>query len=184
MKNIKIGEKLRIVCFKHNGFLDRTSDEATVIYMDDEVLIVANDHTKLTEHNGISHCTNEPAILFFYKKKWFNVIGQLKKTGLFYYCNVATPFIIDGKCIKYIDYDLDLRVYPDGGFKVLDRNEYQYHKKIMKYNQELDKIIEKSLSELIEMKKKNEGPFKENVVKKYYEKYKTFLAQYEKSQKE
>ncbi len=171
MNNIKIGDKLKICCYKHNGYLDRTSDEATVVYIDHEKLIVANDHTKLTEHNGSSHTTNEPAILFFYKKKWFNIIGQLKNGGLFYYCNIATPYIIDGYTIKYIDYDLDLRVYPDGGYKVLDRNEYRYHKKIMKYGIELDYIIENSLKELIELKKSGLGPFQENVVEMYYQEY-------------
>ena len=170
--NIKTGDRLKIECYKHNGYLDRTSDEATVIYTDQNVLIVANNHTRLTEHDGKSHSTNEPAVLFFYKKKWYNVIGQLKKNGLFYYCNIATPYIIDGKTIKYIDYDLDLRVFPDGGFKILDRNEYRYHKKIMHYTKELDMIIENSLQELIELKKKEEGPFKSNAVNEYYKKFK------------
>ena len=170
--NIKTGDRLKIECYKHNGYLDRTSDEATVIYTDQNVLIVANNHTRLTEHDGKSHTTNEPAVLFFYKKKWYNVIGQLKKNGLFYYCNIATPYIIDGKTIKYIDYDLDLRVFPDGGFKILDRNEYRYHKKIMHYTKELDMIIENSLQELIELKKRGEGPFKPNVVNEYFNKFK------------
>ena len=82
-QEIKRGDKLKIECYKHNGYLDRTSDEATVLHYDGNVLIVANDHTKLTEHNGDSHTTNEPAVLFFFKDKWFNVIGQLKKKGLF-----------------------------------------------------------------------------------------------------
>ena len=167
--NIKKGDKLKIECYKHNGYLDRRSDEATVIHVDKEMLVVANNHTKLTEHDGKSHTTNEPAVLFFYKNKWFNIIGQLKKNGLFYYCNIATPFIIDGRTIKYIDYDLDLRVFPDGGFRVLDRNEYRYHKKIMRYTKELDAIIEKSLQELITLKKENKGPFVPGTVAKYYQ---------------
>src|SRR5574344_1062127 len=146
MNGIKVGDKLKIECYKHNGSLDRTSDEAIVISTKDDVLVVANDHTKLIEHDGSSHTTNEPAVLFFYKDKWYNIIGQLKKNGLFYYCNIATPYLIDGKSIKYIDYDLDLRVFPDGGFKILDRNEYKYHKKVMKYSDDLDKIIEYTLS--------------------------------------
>ncbi len=173
MNYIKLGDKLKIECFKHNGYLDRTSDHATVVYIDEKLLIVANDHTTLTEHNGNSHSTKEPAILFFYKKKWYNVIAQLKKNGLFYYCNIATPYIIDGGSIKYIDYDLDLRVFPDGGFKVLDRNEYNYHKKIMKYSRELDSIIKNSLTELINLKKNNLGPFKKELVEEYYKIFQT-----------
>lgn len=175
--NIKKGDRLKIECYKHNGYLDRTSDEATVIYVDKDSLVVANNHTKLTEHDGKSHTTNEPAVLFFYKNKWYNIIGQLKKNGLFYYCNIATPYIIDGKNIKYIDYDLDLRVFPDGGFKVLDRNEYRYHKKIMRYTKELDLIIEKSLQELIELKKAKKGAFGPNVVNEYYKNFKEIEEQ-------
>ena len=39
---------------------------------------------------------------------------------------MASPYIIDENVIKYIDYDLDLRVFPDGGYKILDYNEYKY----------------------------------------------------------
>ena len=38
---------------------------------------------------------------------------------------------------------LDLRVYPDGGYKILDTNEYNYHKKKMKYPDTIDKIVKK-----------------------------------------
>jgi len=171
MNNMKVGDRLTIHCYKHNGKIDRISDEAIVLDVTDEMLVCANDRTKLTESDGRSHRTKETAILFFYRHSWFNIIGQLKKHGLFFYCNIASPFIIENNAIKYIDYDLDLRVFPDGGFKVLDRNEYNYHKKIMNYPDVLDKIIKKELSRLIEIKKRNEFPFSEEVVAKYYDKY-------------
>ena len=79
-------------------------------------------------------------------------MAQLKKYGLFYYCNIASPYIIDGNIIKYIDYDLDLRIFPDGTFKVLDKNEYRYHKITMRYSEEIDIIVQDSLNKLIENK--------------------------------
>ncbi len=168
MENIKVGDKLKIYCYKHDGSLEHTSDEAIVLENNEDVLICGNGRTKITEKDGRSHMTNEPAVLFFYKKHWFNIIGQLKKYGLFYYCNIASPFVIEDNIIKYIDYDLDLRVFPDGGFRVLDRNEYNYHKKIMKYSDEIDKIVKEELSYLIEQKRKENGPFGVGVVEKYY----------------
>lgn len=172
MEDIKVGEKFTIHCYKHDGKIHRTWDEATIIEVNDEVLVCGNFKTSVTESDGRTHKTNEPAVMFFYKKRWFNIIGQLKEHGLFYYCNIATPYLIDGKVIKYIDYDLDLRVFPDGGFRVLDRNEYNYHKKIMGYSPELDKILKSELTKLIDMKKNNEGPFGKNVVSDYYDIYK------------
>jgi len=169
MYNIKVGDELKIECYKHNGFLDRISSEATVLEITDDYLVVANDHTKLTDHFGRSHRTNEPAILFFYKKNWFNIIAQFKNHGLFYYCNIASPFTIDGRTIKYIDYDLDLRVFPDGGFRILDRNEYKYHKKIMNYSKEIDSIVRCELTNLINQKRMNSWPFQKEIVEKYYD---------------
>lgn len=179
MDNIKVGDTLQIHCYKHNGKLHQLCDEALVLEVDDEKIVVANNKAKLTESDGRSYRAKEPAILFFYKKHWFNIIGQLKHFGLFYYCNIATPYIIDNHIIKYIDYDLDLRVFPDGGFKVLDYNEYNYHRKLMGYPEEIQMIIKNELTNLIEMKRLGKGPFKEGVIKKYYDIYK----KYEKNKK-
>ncbi|MCX4254931.1 MAG: DUF402 domain-containing protein [Bacilli bacterium] len=172
INNIKIGDKLQIHCYKHNGKLHQLCNEAIVLDIDEDKIVVANNKAKLTESDGRSYHAKEAAILFFYKKHWFNIIGQLKEYGLFYYCNIATPYLIDGNIIKYIDYDLDLRVFPDGGFKVLDYNEYNYHRKLMHYSSEIQMIIKNELSRLIEMKRNNEGPFQHGIIKKYYDLYK------------
>lgn len=170
-KQIKVGDRLTIHCYKHNGKIHRSWDEATVLEITDDMLVCANNKTIVTESDGRSHKTNEPAVMFFYKRKWFNIIGQLKPFGLFYYCNIATPYLIDDGIIKYIDYDLDLRVFPDGGFRVLDKNEYKYHKKIMNYSNELDMILKKELSNLIDMKRHNVVPFAKGIVENYYLQY-------------
>ena len=169
---MKVGDKLTIHCYKHNGKIERISGEAIVLDETDEYLVCANNKVKLIENDGRSHRTKEIAILFFYKKEWYNILAQLKKYGLFYYCNIASPYIIDGNIIKYIDYDLDLRIFPDGTFKVLDKNEYRYHKITMRYSEEIDIIVQDSLNKLIENKNINAFPFKKEVIEHYYKIYK------------
>jgi len=171
MKELKVGDTLELHCYKHDGHINTVSEKITVLDVLDDMLVCGDNRTMITENDGTKHKTKEPAIIFFYKHKWFNILAQLKKQGLFYYCNIASPYLIDDNTLKYIDYDLDLRVYPDSGFKILDRNEYNYHKKIMKYSDEIDKIVNDSLQELIEMKKNNEGPFDKEVIEKYKEIY-------------
>ena len=168
---LKVGDKLQIHCYKHNGKINSISDEAIVIEDNEEYLICGNYRAKLIDNDGKSHRTKEPAIIFFYKNSWFNVIAQFKDFGLFYYCNIASPYLIDENAIKYIDYDLDLRVFPDGGYKILYKNEYKYHKKIMNYSDNLDLVITKELEKLINIKKKNEGPFNINLLNKYLIKF-------------
>ena len=168
---LNVGDKMAIHCYKHNGKLERISDEATILDEQEDYIVVANYKTKLTESDGRSHKTAEPAIIFFYKKRWFNVIAQLKKKGLYYYCNIATPYLIDDNIIKYIDYDLDLRVFPDWGYRVLDKNEYNYHRALMKYPPEIDMIIKRELDSLIDMEKNRQGPFDKHVIDIYKEQY-------------
>ena len=80
---------------------------------------------------------------------------------------MASPFIIEEGTIKYIDYDLDLRVFPDGSFKVLDRGEYKYHKTLMNYPDKIDKILKSELTELIDMVRAKQGPFEANNIESY-----------------
>ena len=66
---------------------------------------------------------------------------------------------------------MDLRVFPDGGFRILDRNEYKYHKRIMHYSNDLDLIIRDELQKLISIKKAEKFPFDKEKIRLYYEKF-------------
>ena len=171
MDRIKIGDEYQIQCYKHNGKIHRAWDEAVVLDIKNEYIVFGNNKTRVTESEGTTWRTKEPAIMYFFKNHWFNVIAQLKKTGISYYCNIATPYIIEDDTIKYIDYDLDLRIFPNGSYKILDRNEYKYHKKLMGYSDDLDRAIKNGLDELINFYKKDEIIFNEANNLKYREEY-------------
>ena len=149
MKNICIGDKYQIQCYKHNGNIHRAWDEAIVLDIKKDYMVFGNNKTLVIESSGNTWKTKEPAIMYFFKNRWYNVIVQMKKDGIYYYCNIATPFIIEENTIKYIDYDLDLRIFPSGEYKILDQMEYKYHKKIMNYSEKLDIVINGALEELI-----------------------------------
>lgn len=171
MKNNRIGERYIIHSYKHDGSIHRAWDEAVLLDECDDYLVFGNDRTKVIESDGRSWKTKEPAIMYFFKNNWYNVIGQYKKDGIYYYCNIASPFVIDQNTIKYIDYDLDLRVFPDGAFKVLDRGEYNYHKNKMNYPEKIDVILKEELSNLIELARAKKGPFAKGMVESYYNIY-------------
>lgn len=170
---MKKGDKYVIHSYKHNGKLYKTWDEA--IYLDEceDYYVFGNNHTRVTKKYGSSWNTREAAVMFFFKKEWFNVIAQLKSNGIYFYCNIASPVLIeeDTKTIKYIDYDLDLRIFPTGSFKILDKGEYRYHKNKMHYSKELDIVIRTSLSELIESYQNKAPMFNLHKNLKYREKY-------------
>ena len=176
MKKICIGDELQIQCYKHNGKIHRAWDEAVVLDFKREYIVFGNNKTKVTEAEGNVWKTKEPAIMYFFKDKWFNVIAQLKKDGIYYYCNIASPFIIEENTIKYIDYDLDLRIFPSGDYKILDKGEYKYHKRIMGYSDELDFVINNAMKDLIDLYKEKHVAFNKNLNYKYYDDYKTLKS--------
>ena len=168
---ILLNSKHPLHCYKHNGKIHRTWDEITILDETDDYLVCGNNKVKITESDGRTHKTKETAIIFLYKDRWFHVTAQFKNTGLYYKVDMASPFLIDDNILKYIDYDLDLKVFPDGEYRVLDRNEYEFHKKIMKYSEDLDFILQKELTNVIELKKSEKGPFNKKYVEEYYQKF-------------
>ena len=172
-----IGDKLEIQCYKHNKKIHRAWSEAVLLDIKKDYMVFGNNKASVTEAEGNVWKTKEPAIMYYFKNKWYNIIAQIKKDGIYYYCNIASPFIIEDNTIKYIDYDLDLRIFPKGEYKVLDKLEYEYHKKKMKYSDDLDKVVNNALKELINEYENGAIMFNEN---KNYE----YLRQYIKIRKE
>lgn len=171
MENLEIGKKYIIHSYKHDSKIHRAWDEAVLLEIHKDYLIFGNEKTKVTESDGRTWHTKEPAVLYFFKDKWYNIIGQYKKDGIYYYCNIASPYIIEDGAIKYIDYDLDLRIFPDNTYKILDKSEYEYHKKIMKYPDQLDKILKFELNKLIQKFNIGDDVFDKNIILDYHDEY-------------
>lgn len=168
------GSKVFIQSYKHNGQLHRTWENSVILKGTESVVIGANDRTKVIESDGRSWITREPAICYFHSKYWFNIIGMLRNDGIYYYCNISSPFVYDGEALKYIDYDLDVKVFPDMTFQLLDEDEYEEHRNLMNYPQVIDRILHQQLEILIRWIRQGKGPFSPDFVDNWYEMYLTY----------
>jgi len=166
------GTKIVIQSYKHDESLHRIWANAKVIRHDKDRIIVGNRRTKVIEGNGRFWFTREPSVTWFFKDHWFNIIGIIRESGIYYYCNIASPYVIDDEALKYIDYDLDLKVFPDYTYKVLDRGEYNRHKEKMDYSDEIKHILELELDKLKTLAMERKGPFEPGRVRTLYEEYK------------
>lgn len=166
-----VGKNLQIQSYKHDETLHRIWEKATVVDHEDDFIIVVNRRTKVIESNGRFWHTREPSVTWFFTKHWYNVIGIIKKDGIHFYCNIASPYLIDDEALKYIDYDLDIKVVDDFSYSILDRNEYNKHKAKMKYSNELKEILENELLQLKRLIENREYPFSHKLVLEYYNKY-------------
>lgn len=163
------GMSLSIQSYKHNEKIHRVWKNTEIIEINNDFIVTGHKRAKVIESNGRTWYTKEPAVCYFYENLWFNVIVMFKKDGIYYYCNLSSPYLYDGEGIKYIDYDLDVKVYPDGTHKILDQNEYDYHLKKMEYPKDLQNIIESELEKLLQLVKTKQAPFNKQYVMRHYE---------------
>ena len=165
----KSGEYVLIHSYKHDGSIHRSWEKGYVLDSNKKRTIVMNQHTLVNEADGRIWYTREPAICYFPHDDWYNVICMIRKSGVHYYCNIASPTLYDGEALKYIDYDLDLKVFPDERYKILDVEEYKQHAKQMAYGEQLDKILQAKLQALIKLAEHKQGVFEHDFAKKWYE---------------
>lgn len=169
LPNLK--ESIYIQSFKHDGSLHRTWAKGYVIEANEKRIVVITNKTWVFESDGRKWVTREPAICFFYPDKWFNVISMIRKTGIYYYCNLASPSIYDGEALKNIDYDLDVKVNPMGKYAILDEDEYEEHGLEMNYSSPLKNAIEKGMDEILDLIENQQSPFDHQEINQIYEQY-------------
>ncbi|CAM4337872.1 DUF402 domain-containing protein [Erysipelothrix aquatica] len=167
----KVGEVIYVQSYKHDGSLHRTWSSGTVLSADDEKIVLITYKTWVVESDGRRWFTREPAICFYYLNRWYNVIAMIRAKGVYYYCNLASPSVYDGESLKNIDYDLDVKVFPDGKYIILDEDEFELHQKQMHYSESIIRIVEDEKNRLVELAKHKEYPFEDNTIHRYFDKY-------------
>ncbi len=165
------GETIQIHSYKHNGRIHRIWQETMVLKGTKNVVIGANEKTLVTESDGRTWLTREPSICYFHAEHWFNIICMLREDGVYYYCNMSSPFVYDSNSLKYIDYDLDVKVFPDMSYTLLDEDEYEEHKTAMAYPEVIDKILKRNVAKLISWIQQRRGPFAPDFIEVWTNRY-------------
>ena len=167
-----VGEIVQIHSYKHNGRIHRVWQETMVLKSTNKVIIGANERTLVTESDGRTWLTREPSITYFHSELWYNIICMLREDGVYYYCNMSSPFVFDHNAIKYIDYDLDLKVFPDMSYTLLDEDEYEDHRQLMNYPPVIDSILKANLQKLIHWVEQRRGPFAPDFIEAWTNRFK------------
>ncbi|HHX00406.1 MAG TPA: DUF402 domain-containing protein [Acholeplasmataceae bacterium] len=164
-------KKLDIISYKHDGELHRVWKDVVKIHESKDLVVIVNNKVDVIDGDGRRWKTREPAICYFFKNYWFNVICMIRTNDVYYYCNLSSPFIIDEEGLKYIDYDLDVKLFPDGEVLLLDRDEFDFNIKNLNYSDEILNIIKYNLKILLDKIEKREEPFDSKYVYEWYNKY-------------
>lgn len=178
-----LDNRTQIISYKHNGVLHRVWQYAYVIRQTSDMIVLVNDHTSVIDGDGRRWKTKEPAVCYFFKNYWFNIICMLRNNAIYYYCNLSSPYVRDAEGVKYVDYDLDVKVFPSGDKVILDRDEFDFNKLDYNYGDKLVAIIENELQILLKKIDNHEIAFDSNTVMKDFEIYKNLRRQLDRRRK-
>lgn len=158
--NRRFSKWVPVQAYKHDGLLHRQWSPAYLVEETEDYWALASRVSAVTESDGRRWITKEKAVFILFKKRWMNVIAMFKRgQGICYYVNIASPTISDQGYLKYIDYDLDIKLYPDRFERTLDENEYERHIQTYRYSKELSQAIESSAEEVKQMIADKQFPF-------------------------
>jgi len=90
-----------------------------------------------------------------------------------WYCNIASEALFCENTLKYIDYDLDIKIFPNKKFIIKDQNEYKTNSLNYNYHEKIINNIDKSKNELIYKIKNNLDYFNIKNIEKFFEAYDT-----------
>lgn len=176
---LEIGDRVMVHAYKYNGWLYRVWNFPIVVDIIKEwvVLCSYNCNVLSSEENSLrvfNNDINKINMWFLSPKQWCNVIVTIDKLGIKLYINMASPFIYEEGAIKYCDFDLDFKVFPNGSWTEIDINEYFENQVKYNYPPELVDIInskEEKIKNLLVEQWFQKTFMDQNKLNKLYKKY-------------
>lgn len=98
---------------------------------------------------------------FYWKNEWFNVFrfhepeGDLRN----FYCNINLPPTFENGVLDYVDLDVDVLVWKDFSFQILDLDEFETHALKYNYSEEMRNKVDLTLQKLLSMIEQKNFPF-------------------------
>ena len=98
---------------------------------------------------------------YYWKNKWFNIFRFHEPEGNLrnFYCNINQPPTFEKGVLDYIDLDIDVLVWQDFSFEVLDMDEFEENILKYRYSDSLQQKARSSLAEILDLIKNRKFPF-------------------------
>jgi protein associated with RNAse G/E len=90
---------------------------------------------------------------YYWTDRWYNIFAFFEPDGSFrnYYCNVSMPPTFEGEVLDYLDLEIDVVVWPNWSYKVLDEDEYERNADTFGYSDAIRNRVLETVAELRNM---------------------------------
>lgn len=98
---------------------------------------------------------------FYWLDRWYNIFRFHEPEGSLrnFYCNINLPPVLEERTLSYVDLDIDILVWENFDYQILDVDEFERNALRYNYPPQLIKKVYESIDELIELIEKRQFPF-------------------------
>lgn len=135
---------------KYDGSIRRTWS-CEKIRHDDALIVFEGIFDVDVDHEDLGFIeTGTVSREFYWLDRWYNVFRFISPNGTFrnYYCNINLPPMLSDDTLDYVDLDIDIVVWPDKTYKVLDLEEFETNSRDLRYPDEIRSGAFRALDEL------------------------------------
>ena len=100
---------------------------------------------------------------YYWLDRWYSIFCFYEPDGSFrnYYCNINMPPAFENGVLDYVDLDIDVLVWPDLTYQILDEAEYKGNAQKFSYPESVTSAVAEALAELLALIENRKLPIPE-----------------------
>ena len=105
---------------------------------------------------------------YYWLDRWYNIFRFHEPDGAFrnYYCNINMLPVFENGVLGYVDLDIDVLIWPDWSYQILDETEYKENALKFEYPESVMSNAANALAEIISMIENRSLPATHNLCNK------------------
>ncbi len=139
----------------------RRSWQCELVERNDPLFVFVGTFDRDVEHRELGNIKKGTiSYEYYWLDRWYNIFRFHEANGTLrnYYCNInMPPTFVDGE-LNYIDLDIDIVVWPDMSYQVLDQDEFETSAALFNYSEYICRMVETTAAELISIVERGDLP--------------------------
>jgi protein associated with RNAse G/E len=136
--------------------------KAELIEQSDSLLLFVGEFEKEVTHSNLGVIRRGTVSYeFYWLDRWYNIFRFHEPDGALrnFYCNINLPPRFAGDVLDYVDLDIDILVWKDFRYEILDADEFAENSEKYNYSQNLKQTVDSNVKELIRLIENRQYPF-------------------------
>lgn len=138
---------------KYDGAIRRTWT-CELIKQEGSLLTLVGEFVTTVDHPDLGRIEKGTVSYeYYWLDRWYSIFRFHEPSGTLrnFYCNINMPPSFSGDALDYVDLDIDILVWPDLRYYVLDRDDYETNATRFGYPTHIKEKVEEALNELLEL---------------------------------